>query len=97
MTDNVLNRVHSFKCFHGKFQVNTELGYVECGKCGEHLNPMWVLGQLCRPEEDLRRSLKYYEAMAETAKDKNRCKCEHCGKLTKIHKGRPDKKYLQGV
>ena len=92
--ENVLNRADLFKCHHGKFVVDSTLDYVECGKCGEHLNPMWVLGQLCSPESDLRRSLDYYEAMAETAKEKNKCKCEHCGKFTQIHRAKPDKKHL---
>lgn len=37
----------TYACFHGPFIVDQAKAEVECEKCGEKLNPMWVLVHLC--------------------------------------------------
>ena len=82
----ILERVHGFKCAHNKFKVDTELDYVECGICGEHLNPMFVLSQLCGREARANKHYDYLVDIAEKTANKLRCKCEHCQRMTKIHR-----------
>lgn len=86
MTENVLKKVHGFKCQHNKWLVDDKLAYVECGICGEKLNPMWVIGQMCYRETRANMRIAELDRTAELAANKNRCKCQHCGKMTKIQK-----------
>ena len=74
----------SHDCKHNKFIVDPQLGYVECGICGEHLNPMWVVGQYANGEHRLFKQFERLKRLAEETKGKTRCKCEHCGEMTKI-------------
>jgi len=37
-------------CTHRNFLVDERSAVVECGQCGEKLNPMWVLQQLARDD-----------------------------------------------
>ena len=85
--DNVLDlKRFGARCMHNKFKVTPSLGYVECGICGEHLSPMWVLEELCGLETRLVNRLTRLEELIEKAEAKNRCKCEKCGKMTRIQK-----------
>lgn len=74
------------RCKHNKFLVHEELGYVECGICGEHLNPIWVVIQLCNYEARVWRNLESLTHAANEASKRNRCKCEHCKEMTRIVK-----------
>ena len=75
-----------FNCQHNKFLLDPQLGYVECALCGEKLNPMWVIQQFCNDEARLWNQLSGLRALVVEAEKKNRCKCEHCHKMTKIVK-----------
>ena len=86
MSDNVLSDRWQRKCRHNKFIVDESLNEVECGICNQNLNPMWVLKQLCGNEHRAANRLTQLEQLAEKTKNKMRCKCEHCGKMTKIHR-----------
>jgi len=81
------------KCYHQKFSVDHTLDHVTCDQCGERLNPMWVLKHLTQTES--RAKWKLYELQEkivkekekiEAARNKIRCKCRHCGKMTPIIK-----------
>lgn len=72
------------QCQHNKFILDDQLGYVKCGICGEHLNPMWVIQRFSDSEHRLFKHLKYLKRLVDETKDKTRCKCEHCGKITGI-------------
>lgn len=74
------------RCQHNKFLVDEQLGTVECGICGEKLNPIWVLRQLCGEETRYFRRLEFLKGEADKAEAKNRCKCEKCGQMTRIAK-----------
>ena len=85
--NNVLKQIEwSKQCRHNRFIVDDTLNEVVCGICGDRLNPMWVLSELCGNEHRAAQRLKTLEDMAEKTKNKIRCKCEHCGKMTKIHR-----------
>ena len=75
-------------CLHDHFQVCDSAAEVTCGKCGEKLNPMWVLQYLARSESLFKEELKYAQAeLRLTAKriaEKKRAKCQHCGKMTEV-------------
>ena len=82
--ERVLVKVTDFKCRHNKFNVDPRLGTVECGICGEKLNPMWVLDQLCNHESRVWVQYERVRELAIKTRDKLRCKCQHCGKMTRI-------------
>lgn len=57
---------------------------VECGGCSTRLEPMFVLRQLAI-EDSLWKQRQ--EAAVKTAKEhaeRKRCKCQHCGQMTRI-------------
>lgn len=85
-TDKVIQVVERFarKCQHNKFILDDQLGYVKCGICGEQLNPMWVIQRFADSEHRLFQHLEKLRNLVEVTKGKARCKCEHCGKVTRI-------------
>jgi len=86
VSESVLVRHQSFKCRHNRYIVDPRLSVVECGICGEKLNPMWVLEQLCGRENRAADRLEFLNKQAEKAINKNRCKCEKCGEMTRIQR-----------
>lgn len=84
--EKVLERVDRFKkkCQHNKFIVDQELATVECGLCGEKLNPIWALGQLCDKEGRAHRTYERVKKLTEILDGKTKCKCKNCGKITPI-------------
>ena len=89
MNESVFKRVPAFStktCAHNKFLVDEKLAYIECGICGEKLNPMWVIGQLCNREARANRAVEALAKVVEEAEKKNSCKCEKCGQMTRIVK-----------
>ncbi len=83
---DILSRDPRFKCSHNKFIVDESLEHVECGLCGKELNPMWVLSQLCNVEARFNLKFKHLNKQLALAEKKNRCKCEHCSKITRIQR-----------
>ena len=75
------------KCIHGEFQIDEALNIVECGKCGSPLNPMWVLKRLAQSESQYKMRIERLKQTLVKASKKNRCKCQHCKKMTIIQKG----------
>lgn len=76
-------------CNHkGPFIVDSKLERVECGDCGAHLSPHFVLKTLAAHEayynqrsKDLTAYLKEVKAELE---GRARTKCTHCGNMTAI-------------
>lgn len=84
------------KCNHGPYVIDMALDTVECDKCKDHLNPMWVLKDLMelksRYNNEIwkkREELKRLNEDLEKAKNKARCKCQHCHKMTRIIRFKP--------
>lgn len=84
--ERIIENVFVSRCSHSKFKLDTSLDRVYCGICGEGLNPMWVIKQFASTEHRLFERLRYLEREAEKAENKNKYKCERCGKMTAIQK-----------
>lgn len=88
---NVVEMTHRLcgrdRYHHGPFLVDERALEVECKKCGEKLNPVKVLADL----SDNHRLWEYRRREIEKAKEKLEarkvCRCQNCGKMTKIQKG----------
>lgn len=72
------------RCKHMNMTVDEELATVQCDDCGEKLNPIALLLRMTHEEsrwqqraDDLRDALRRYD-------EKQRCKCQHCGKFTRV-------------
>ncbi len=77
---------HSLKCQHGDFKINESNDTVECGLCREVLSPMWVLKLLANKNSQLYWRWQEMQEKAEKTRNKMRCKCQHCGKMTAIQR-----------
>lgn len=75
------------ECKHEKISVCEELSEVECRDCKVKLNPTWVLLQMCQKEHRLWERMRYAQVTTKALQEKHRCKCEHCGKMTRIPVG----------
>lgn len=78
-----------YDCQHPVAIVDEEKAEIECSDCGEKLDPIKYLAKLADREG------AYYERMVrlredyQKVKDKTRCKCQHCGLMTRIDKSLP--------
>lgn len=79
-------RLDACSHWNGPFLVNETLAEVTCGKCGEKLNPMWVLGQLVAKENRWHEHFARYQEEMKRLAERSRTKCEHCGEMTRISK-----------
>ena len=71
-------------CRHLNVSVHEDLIEVVCRDCGAKLNPIWVLTRMAREETKWKlRRTEFIAARAELAK-RQRCKCQHCGQMTRI-------------
>jgi DNA-directed RNA polymerase subunit RPC12/RpoP len=74
------------RCNHlfAQYLVDPAAAEVECQRCGEKLNPMWVLHQLATSDRRMSESQAAAKAMRERLEEKRRAKCQHCGRLTRV-------------
>ena len=75
---------YMYKCQHLTVLVDTQLDYLECEDCHEHINPIYFMYQYAKRQRVL--ELRLHELSKEIAKTENkmRCKCQHCKKMTRI-------------
>lgn len=71
-------------CLHGPFEVDREKAEVTCKKCGEKLNPMYVLSRLASDETVWHESFKRYQDEMQRLRERSSTKCEFCKKMTRI-------------
>lgn len=83
-TERVLTEVRSYACRHERFVIDDHLQEVACGDCGEKLNPMYALVQLCRKENRYHELHARYHDELNRLAERSRTKCEHCGQMTRI-------------
>ena len=81
--NTIINKV-DFSCQHNKFELDEQLDRVFCGLCGEGLSPVWVLKQFMRDENRSIMNINRLRKIEEKTRNKLRCKCEHCEKITGI-------------
>lgn len=71
-------------CLHTNLVVDDTLMQIECGTCGEKLNPFFAIRQIMRTYD----KWKFQKAKAElalaAAEKKSKTKCQHCGKMTRV-------------
>ena len=80
-------------CQHDRIEVDDSLYEIKCLDCGEKLNPVWYLCQIAFKQNKLKKMYDEYNKLARMInntkvklKTINKCKCEHCGKMTKVIK-----------
>ncbi len=71
-------------CTHRNFLVDERSAVVECGQCGEKLNPMWVLQQLARDDARFHQAARQYQDEMRRLSERSSTKCRHCGRMTSI-------------
>jgi len=83
------HEVQSSKCMHypGHFIIDASLAEVTCADCKEKLNPMWVLQQLAGRDRRFAEAHETYAKQMKRLSERERTKCDHCGKLTRISRG----------
>jgi len=57
---------------------------VTCGRCRAKLDPMWVLQQLATEDRRIHEGMKAARATDERRRERQRTKCEHCARMTRI-------------
>ena len=75
-------------CKHRLFKFDLALNEVECRDCHEKLSPMWVLSELAKQESIWMSSKQSYQDEMKRLSDRSRTRCDHCGKMTQISRGR---------
>lgn len=71
-------------CYHESFIIDEQKQEVECAKCGERLNAMWVLSYLANQDRQFRDTRKLADDAMTRLQERSRTKCQHCGKMTRI-------------
>jgi len=81
---------HSFKIgengriVHAHFNIREGETEVECGLCGMRLDPMFVLRRMAMDESAWMRTRQAYQDEMKRLNERQRCKCQHCGRMTRI-------------
>lgn len=72
------------KCKHRDVTIDQSLYYVKCNICGETIDPVYFLHSIAMEENVLKWKISELKEELEKLKNKTRCKCDHCGKMTRI-------------
>lgn len=72
------------KCRHLRIVVDEMLNEVECEDCGAKLNPIAVLVKMAHEESLWGYRGDELKKLQESLGAKSRCKCQHCGRLTRV-------------
>jgi hypothetical protein len=77
-------------CKHRHIEIDPVLWQIKCDDCGQLIDPIgWMIDQ-AKEESVMRFELeelkKEYDKTVKKLENKNRCKCEYCGKMTHIVK-----------
>lgn len=74
------------KCTHRgvTYEVCDVENEVVCGACRTRLNPIWVLKYLAMEESRFDSSRRAYLEAKKDHEKRVRCKCQHCGQMTRI-------------
>lgn len=83
------HEVGKVRCSHffvdnAKLIIDEKLATVECGHCGERLNPMSALSWLAHRDSQFHRAAKRYQEEQRRLAARSRTKCQHCGQMTRI-------------
>lgn len=79
------NRYRHDKCQHKHMTVDEDLNEVVCDDCGAKLNPVAVLLRFASEESRWAREGEQLRELHKKLDSRVRCKCQHCGHMTRIH------------
>lgn len=82
--DEVRSRYRYDKCRHLRVEVDADLAECTCKDCGERLNPIAVLVRYATEESRLSQCIDAMKVEREKLEKRVRCKCDHCGKMTRV-------------
>lgn len=77
-------RYAAAKCRHRHLLVDEDLAEVECQDCGVKLNPVAMLARFAKEESRWHREGSALRKLRDQLDEKQRCKCQHCGKMTRV-------------
>lgn len=72
------------KCSHRNMIVDEDLAEVECQDCGAKLNAVAMLARFASEESRWHRQGVALRELQRKLEEKQRCKCQHCGKMTRV-------------
>ena len=82
--DEARSRYRYDKCRHLRVEVDADLAECTCKDCGERLNPIAVLVRYATEESRLSMRIAAMKEEREKLEKRVRCKCDHCGKMTRV-------------
>ncbi|EKR83040.1 hypothetical protein LEP1GSC084_2035 [Leptospira interrogans serovar Medanensis str. L0448] len=78
------------KCNHDSAYIVEGSPYLQCQTCEEDLDPIWFMTRIADQEQlkewRVKRLTDRINDLTQEIENRNRVKCEHCGKFTKIFK-----------
>ncbi len=72
------------RCKHLRILVDESKPFAECRDCKQQLNPMQTLARFAREETNWKLQLDELKKTNIEYEKRSRCKCQHCGKMTRI-------------
>ncbi len=84
MSSGNVTQLKTSHCRHNKWYVDETLAEITCGICEQKLNPIWCLVQQAKTERRLKWRFDELQTLVKKSEDKLRCKCQKCGKMTRI-------------
>lgn len=73
------------RCQHRKVTVDEKLSHIKCRDCKETINPIWWITQLAQKWSRVKALYEKNRAAAKLYEEKQRTRCEHCGRITKVN------------
>jgi hypothetical protein len=70
--------------FNTQFEVDVDAAKCLCLGCGAEVSPMFVLEALMRQESRWMQTRAAYQDEMKRLSERERTKCQHCGKITRI-------------
>lgn len=86
MFTDIKSRPYYNECQHKHLTIDRAGNTVTCNDCKKELSPMWVLCQIADKHNGFYYAYRHLIDMSNRAAKMNRCKCQYCGKMTKIVK-----------
>jgi len=78
------SRYEAKRCRHLHITVDEDKAEVECSDCGEKLNAVATLVRFSNEESRLRYRIDEMKKVSQQLDAKIRCKCQHCGQMTRV-------------
>lgn len=72
-------------CKHRKVTVDEKLSYLKCRDCKETVNPIWWITRLAQEWWRVKNLYEQNRRAAALFEEKQRTRCEHCGRFTKVN------------